>query len=131
MREYDVNKPIIDIILPSNYITDLLQRYFTNNADKIPCAEVWQAFQDDNRNQNTTRSRTGRTALFYAMERDGYHIKRFTDTNYFISPTYTTRRGRPKDSETITALKDRIKALEAENRQLKHTIREYAGSRYK
>lgn len=124
MKEHEINTEIIDLILPPEYIQDFISRNFPSHHGKIQSAKIWQLFRAENDGRNTPQSHTGRTALYYAFERDGWRLKRYADTTYFILPGKATRQGRPADSEVIKQLKERIRALEAENTELKKTIRE-------
>lgn len=117
----DINKEVIDIILPSHYITAFVARNFPGHDGKISTSELWEAFKAE-RSDSTLRQNTGKQALFYAMQRDGWIRKRFTDTVYFVSPDRKIKRGRPARDEIIQTLKRRIEDLEAENERLKQLI---------
>lgn len=124
MKEHEINTEIIDLILPPEYIQDFISRNFPSHHGKIQSAKIWQLFRAENDGRNTPRSNTGRTSLYYALERDGWQLKRYSDTTYYILPGKAAKQGRPADSDVIKQLKARIRALEEENRELKKEIKE-------
>ena len=44
---------------------------------------MWETFKEENKNNNIIQ---GKTALYYALTRDGWTIKRYPDTTYFLPP---------------------------------------------
>lgn len=101
----------IDILWPPAWIQDFISRNFPDNPDMIKRADVWKAYQAETAGKLNA---LGRTALFYAMHRDGWTDHRTSATTFFKRPP----------ADPAAPYKDRIAELEAENARLMKRIKE-------
>lgn len=104
-----LNTRNIDILWSPARIRDFIARNFPDNPAMIKRADVWKAYQAETAGKLNA---LGRTALFYAMHRDGWTDHRTSATTFFKRP--------PEDP--AAPYKDRIAELEAENAQLRQQI---------
>jgi hypothetical protein len=121
----NINTQRIDAMITPEKMRAFINASFPD-LDRVQAKEAWNAYRDFFKFE---RLKPCRDVFYYVMERDGWSRHRFQNTNYFLRPGYTVKRGRPADGETVTQLKARIKQLETENRILKQTITEMQRSR--
>lgn len=116
----NINRQRIDAMITPEKMKAFINDNFPD-LDRVQSREAWNAYRHFFRFEKLEPSRD---VFNYVMERDGWSRHRLQNTNYFLRPGYTVKRGRPADGETITRLKARIRQLETENRILKQTITE-------